>query len=80
MAAARGRALRRQRVINPQLQAQDLAVHAALEPAAKSLLERSAEKLGWSARSFHRVLRVARNVADLGGADVIAPAHGAEAI
>jgi magnesium chelatase family protein len=70
----------RQGVANAQLQAQALTEHAALEPAARSLLERSAERLGWSARSFHRVLRVARTVADLAAAQVIASAHVAEAI
>lgn len=80
VAAARARALDRQGVANALLQAQDLAVHAALTPAARTLLDRSAEKLGWSARSFHRVLRVARTVADLAGADAIGPAQVAEAI
>lgn len=78
--AARERALSRQGVANALLQAQDLAAHAALEAPAKALLERSAERLGWSARSFHRVLRVARTIADLAGAAVIAPGHVAEAI
>jgi magnesium chelatase family protein len=80
VAAARQRALARQGVANALLQAQDLAEHAALEPAAKALLERSAEKLGWSARSFHRVLRVARTVADLASAETIGSSHVAEAI
>ncbi|WP_422011951.1 YifB family Mg chelatase-like AAA ATPase [Roseateles sp.] len=80
VAAAREQAIARQGVANAQLQAQNLATHAALEPAAKALLERSAERLGWSARSFHRVLRVARTVADLGRAEAIGAAHMAEAI
>ncbi|RTL42816.1 MAG: ATP-binding protein [Burkholderiales bacterium] len=78
--AARRRALSRQGVANAQLQPQDLTAHAVLEPAARTLLERSAERLGWSARSFHRVLRVARTVADLAGAEGIGAGHVAEAI
>lgn len=80
VATARERALTRQGCANAQLQAQDLATQAALEPAAKALLERSAERLGWSARSFHRVLRVARTVADLAGIEPIGAAQVAEAI
>jgi magnesium chelatase family protein len=80
VASAPERAVARQGVANALLQAQDIATHVTLEPAAKALLERSAERLGWSARSFHRVLRVARTVADLAGAAVIAPGHVAEAI
>jgi magnesium chelatase family protein len=80
VAAARERATARQGVANAQLQAQSLAEHAVLDAAAKALLERSAEKLGWSARSFHRVQRVARTVADLAGAATVGTAHVAEAI
>jgi magnesium chelatase family protein len=44
------------------------------------LLELAVARLGLSARGVHRVLRVARTIADLDGADVLAPRHVAEAI
>ena len=37
-------------------------------------------RLGWSARSLHRALQVARTIADLAGAEAIATAHVAEAL
>ena len=80
VAQARERALARQAGPNALLAAAELPRHAALEPAAQSLLERSAERLGWSARSFHRVQRVARTIADLAGAELTGSAHVAEAI
>ncbi|TXI21305.1 MAG: ATP-binding protein [Roseateles sp.] len=80
VAQARERALARQAGPNALLAAAELPRHAALEPAAQSLLERSAERLGWSARSFHRVQRVARTIADLAGAEQTGSAHVAEAI
>jgi len=38
------------------------------------------DRMGLTGRSYDRILRVARTVADLGGSPVIAPAHLAEAI
>jgi magnesium chelatase family protein len=52
----------------------------ALAPEAQPLLQGAMQQLGLSARSFHRVLKVARTVADLGGSDRIETAHLAEAI
>jgi magnesium chelatase family protein len=44
------------------------------------LLEKAAVKLGWSGRSVHRSLKVARTIADLAGSDTITAVHVAEAV
>ncbi|MFD1341676.1 YifB family Mg chelatase-like AAA ATPase [Litorisediminicola beolgyonensis] len=46
----------------------------------KALLLRAADRLGLSARGYHRVLRVARTIADLDGEDTLRRAHVAEAL
>ena len=51
-----------------------------LEADAEPLLSAAMEQIGLSARAFHRVLRVARTIADLGGHESISAAHLAEAI
>ena len=73
------RALKKARV-NAQLQGKALDRVCALDDAGRRLLERSAEKLNLSARGFHRVLKVARTIADLAGAESIGTEHLAEAL
>ncbi|MFA7248562.1 MAG: YifB family Mg chelatase-like AAA ATPase [Dehalococcoidia bacterium] len=51
-----------------------------LVPAAQPLLAAAMEQLGLSARAFHRVLKVARTIADLADSDAIETVHLAEAI
>jgi magnesium chelatase family protein len=53
---------------------------AAPDAAGTALLRDASEKLGFSARAFHRVLKVARTLADLDGADGVGRIHLAEAI
>ncbi len=53
---------------------------AALEEGARSLLRTASAQLALSARAFHRVLKVARTIADLAGSETIAAAHLAEAL
>jgi magnesium chelatase family protein len=53
---------------------------ATPEPAGVALLGRAAERLRLSARGYHRVLRVARTLADLDGAPRVARTHIAEAL
>ena len=57
-----------------------LEQHGGLSLAGRTLLTTAGERLALSARGFHRVLRVARTVADLDGDAEIAPSHVAEAL
>jgi magnesium chelatase family protein len=54
--------------------------HCAPGPEAQGLLETAMERLGLSARAYHRILKIARTIADLDGEGSISPAHVAEAI
>jgi magnesium chelatase family protein len=78
--AARERQQQRAGVRNASLAVARLKQVAALDTAQRQLLERAAERLDLSARACHRVLRVARTIADLEGAQAIGNAHLAEAI
>jgi magnesium chelatase family protein len=52
----------------------------ALDRAGQSLIRSAMVQLGLSARAYHRVLKLARTIADLAGSDAIAPPHLAEAL
>lgn len=70
----------RQGCLNSELSSKQVMEDTVLEPAALKLLEQAASKMGLSARSFVRILRVARSIADLADASRIATAHVAEAL
>jgi magnesium chelatase family protein len=53
---------------------------SAIEPTARELLAAAAERMALSARGYHRVLKVARTIADLDGSEAVAQAHIAEAL
>jgi len=73
-------ALSRQGCANGHLSGKSLQQHTHLEPALRSWLTNVLEKLKLSARAYHRVLRLARTVADWENSADITQAHLAEAI
>jgi len=78
--AARQRQHARQAQHNSALLGALLDEHCQPDAAGLALLQNAVQKLGWSARAYHRVLRVARTIADLASSEVIAKQHLAEAI
>ncbi len=78
--AARNVQLERSSKPNAQLLPTELDLHCRLEPDDQHLLESAVEQLQLSARSMHRILRVARTLADLAHSERIATGHLAEAI
>jgi len=77
---ARQRAQTRQGSTNQALAGVALDTHVNAESSALTLLHTAATRLGWSARSTHRTLRVARTIADLSGLEMVSAAHVAEAV
>jgi magnesium chelatase family protein len=78
--AAHHMAQERQGASNAALSGQALDEHCALHEGARPLLTQAATRLGWSGRSIHRCLKVARTIADLAGSAHIQAPHLAEAI
>ena len=72
--------LERQGKANHALAISEIEQHCRPDAAADELLRSVMTRLNWSARAYHRVLKVARTVADLDSAARIGQAHVAEAI
>ncbi len=78
--SARNKQLARQEKTNSALSAKETDTFCQLDTAGKDLLKHAFTRLNFSARSYHRVLRVARTIADLSNLDEIKKNHIAEAI
>ncbi len=77
---ARERQQQRQGTINAGLAARGLDAHCAVSPDARAMLFKTATRLQWSGRVLHRVVRVARTIADLAGEDEIGRTAISEAV
>lgn len=80
VSAARARQIARQGMPNHLLGVKDIETLCAPDAEGEKLVRAALTRLGLSARAYHRVLKVARTIADLAGAQQIVAAHVAEAI
>jgi len=78
--AARKTQLERAGKLNRAMTPSEMERFCAIDKKAATLLEQAVERLGLSARAYHRVLKVARTVADLAESTTIEMAHVGEAI
>ena len=79
----RARALQRERQKSPcnaQLDREDLDRFCALDEGGQRLMKGAFDRMGLTARSYDRILRVARTIADLDGSAAVLPEHVAEAL
>ncbi len=65
---------------NKEMNVRDIEKFCPLDQKSQALLKQAAEKLQFSARTYHRTIKVARTIADLAGSDNICISHVAEAL
>jgi len=65
---------------NAEMKSKDIKKFCKLEEDSEKLIRRAVEQLKLSARSYHRILKTARTIADLEGSDTIKSSHIAEAL
>ncbi|NMC80320.1 MAG: YifB family Mg chelatase-like AAA ATPase [Chloroflexi bacterium] len=65
---------------NADMRPAEIRQFCALDDAGCSLMKAAMNQMHLSARAYHRVLKLARTIADLAGSETIAPAHLAEAL
>jgi magnesium chelatase family protein len=78
--AAVNRQVQRQGKHNQYLTPREVDHYCMLDRPGKALLKLSMQRFHWSGRAYHRILRVARTIADLAGASSILLPHVKEAI
>ena len=78
--AARERQTARQHKPNARLAPREIEAHCVPDAKGAALLAQAMARLSLSARAYHRILKVARTIADLADSQEIAAAHVAEAV
>ncbi|RLD06309.1 MAG: hypothetical protein DRI65_07080 [Chloroflexota bacterium] len=70
----------RQGVLNSKLGVKQIDEICVLDKASQQLINRAMNQLGLSARGYHRILKLARSIADLSASEAIGQMHLAQAI
>jgi magnesium chelatase family protein len=65
---------------NARMGSRHIKAHCRIDADSRRLLQTAIDKLGLSARAYHRVLKIARTIADLAGSSQIGTDHISEAI
>ncbi len=78
--AARKQQIARQKCLNAALSSRDIDQHCQPDPPGQTLLHNATTQFGWSTRSYYRILKIARTIADLDHAQQTSSIHIAEAI
>ena len=78
--AAHQRQLHRANKLNSRLSPDEIDTFCSLDAAGRTLIDNALKQLGLSARAYHRILKVARTIADIEENDTITAPHLAEAI
>jgi magnesium chelatase family protein len=77
---ARSRQIDRQGKANFQLGSKEIDIFCQPDEQGMQLIKQAISRLNLSARAYHRILKVARSIADLAGAETILAPHIAEAV
>ncbi|MDD4929140.1 MAG: YifB family Mg chelatase-like AAA ATPase [Gallionella sp.] len=78
--AARRRQIKRQGKPNAQLSVTEIDTYCAPDTSGEALLRQAITRMDLSARAYHRILKMARTIADLAGSEAVDTAHIAEAV
>jgi magnesium chelatase family protein len=65
---------------NADMRVAELRQHCGLDDTGRSLMRTAMSQMQLSARAYHRIVKLARTIADLVGSEAIKPTHLAEAI